>query len=157
MSLSAEVRESIRVECAKYPPEQQRSAVMAALTAAQSEHGFLDTGLMDEVAALLELRPIQVYEIATFYSMYDLEPVGRTKICVCTNVSCMLCGSDTVLEHLKERLGIGPGQVTEDGRVSIHEVECLAACGGAPALQIGTTYHENLTPQKIDRLLEQLP
>jgi len=97
-----------------------------------------------------------VYEVASFYSMYDLQPVGKHKISVCTNISCMLCGSERVVKHLESKLGIRLGQTTPDGRITLKEVECLAACGGAPMFQIGKTYYENLTPQRIDEILGQL-
>jgi NADH-quinone oxidoreductase subunit E len=143
-------------EIGKYPPEHKQSAVMAALRIAQEEHGWLSESLMDHVAQLLEMRPIQVYEVATFYSMYDLKPVGKHKISVCTNISCMLCGSDEVVKHLENKLGIKIGETTKDGRFTLKEVECLAACGGAPMFQIGKQYYENLTPQKIDQILASL-
>jgi NADH-quinone oxidoreductase subunit E len=146
----------IEKEVAKYPAEQKQSAVMAALRIAQEEHGWLSEPLMDYVAQVLEMRPIQVYEVATFYSMYDLNPVGKHKISVCTNISCMLRGSDEVVKHLEKKLGIKMGETTADGRFTLKEVECLAACGGAPMFQIGKTYHENLTPQKIDEILASL-
>jgi NADH-quinone oxidoreductase subunit E len=111
---------------------------------------------MDDVAAYLDMPPIAVYEVATFYSMYEHKPVGRHKICLCTNVSCMINNCDSIYEHLKNRLGIGFGEVTEDGRFSIKEVECLGACGGAPMMQIGDKYYENLTPEIVDSILEEL-
>lgn len=151
--LSSEALKLIERETAKYPAERKSSAVMAALRIAQSEHGWLSMPLMDFVAELLEMRPIQVYEVATFYSMYDLKPVGKHKISVCTNVSCMLCGSDQIVKHLEKRLGIKLGQTTPDGKFTLKEVECLAACGGAPMFQIGDTYYEHLTPQKVDEIL----
>lgn len=154
--LSAAALAEIDREIAKYPREHKMSAVMAALRIAQEERGWLDVPVMDAIATLLGMRPIQVYEVASFYSMYDVKPVGRHKICVCTNVSCMLCGSDEIVRHLEARLGIGLGETTADGRFTLKEVECLAACGGAPALQIGKRYYENLTPQKIDQILAEL-
>jgi NADH-quinone oxidoreductase subunit E len=154
--LSRESLEQVNREIAKYPPERKSSAVMAALRIAQEEHGWLSVPLMDYVAELLGMRPIQVYEVATFYSMYDLKPVGRHKISICTNVSCMLCGSDAIVKHLEKRLGIKLGETTPDGRYTLKEVECLAACGGAPMFQIGKTYYEQLTPQKVDEILGSL-
>lgn len=154
--LSPESLARIEQEAAKYPPERRQSAVMAALRIAQEEKGRLAVETMDAVAGVLGLQPIQVYEVATFYSMYDLQPVGRHKICVCTNVSCMLCGSDEIMRHLEARLGIKPGETTPDGRFTLKEVECLAACGGAPMMQIGKRYYENLTPQRVDEILEAL-
>jgi len=154
--LSSRSLKLVEREIAKYPPERKSSAVMAALRIAQAEHGWLSVPLMDYVAGLLVMRPIQVYEVASFYSMYDLKPVGKHKICVCTNVSCMLCGSDQIVKHLEKRLGIKLGETTPDGRFTLKEVECLAACGGAPMFQIGDSYYENLTPQKVDELLASL-
>jgi NADH-quinone oxidoreductase subunit E len=154
--LSKESLDQVKREVAKYPPERKSSAVMAALRIAQEEHGWLSVPLMDYIAELLGMRPIQVYEVASFYSMYDLKPVGKHKISICTNISCMLCGSDTIVKHLETRLGIKLGETTPDGMVTLKEVECLAACCGAPMFQIGKTYYEDLTPEKIDRILEGL-
>ena len=141
----------------KYPSDQKQSAVMAALRIVQDANGgYLTEPLMDAVADYLDMPRISVYEVATFYSMYELKPVGKHKICVCTNISCMLCGSDEVVAHLKNRLGIGLGETTEDGRITLKEVECLGACVGAPMFQIGEHYYENLTPEKIDTILDQL-
>ena len=154
--MSKESLAKIDLEVAKYPPEHKQSAVMAALHIAQDEHGWLSVPLMDYVADLLAMRPIQVYEVASFYSMYDLKPVGRHKISVCTNISCLLRGSDDIVAHLKDRLGIGFGETTADGRFTLKEVECLAACGGAPMFQVGKTYYENLTPERIDEILAGL-
>ena len=154
--LSKESLDQVKREVAKYPPERKASAAMAALRIAQEEHGWLSVPLMDYIAELLGMRPIQVYEVATFYSMYDLKPVGKHKISICTNISCMLCGSDAIVKHLEKRLGIKLGETTPDGKVTLKEVECLAACCGAPMFQIGKTYYENLTPEKVDRILEGL-
>jgi NADH-quinone oxidoreductase subunit E len=142
---------------AKYPPEWKQSAVMGALMVVQDDNGgWLTTELMDRVASYLDMAPIAVYEVATFYSMYELKPVGKYKICVCTNVSCMTNKSDLIVEHLEKKLGISFGEVTEDGRFSMKEVECLGACGGAPMMQIGKQYYENLTPEIVDAILEGL-
>ena len=154
--LSKESLDQVKREVAKYPPERKASAAMAALRIAQEEHGWLSVPLMDYIAELLGMRPIQVYEVATFYSMYDLKPVGRHKISICTNISCMLCGSDAIVKHLEQRLGIKLGETTPDGKVTLKEVECLAACCGAPMFQIDKNYYENLTPEKVDRILEGL-
>ena len=141
----------------KYPADKKQSAVMSALRIAQDQNqGFLTEDLMDAVAEYLDMRPIAVYEVATFYSMYELEPVGKHKICVCTNISCMLCGSDTVVGHLSKKLGINLGETSLDGRFTLKEVECLGACVNAPVIQIGDTYYENLTEEKIDQVLEGL-
>lgn len=154
--LSSNSIAEITREIAKYPPERKSSAVMAALRIAQEEHGWLSVPLMDYVAELLDMRPIQVYEVASFYSMYDLKPCGRHKISICTNISCMLCGSEAIVKHLEKRLGIKLGETTPDKKFTLKEVECLAACCGAPMFQIGKTYHENLTPQKVDEILASL-
>lgn len=155
--LPDEVKREIDRQVAKFPADQKRSAVLGALTAAQHHnHGFLTTEIMDEVAAYLELPPIAVYEVASFYSMYETKPVGRHSISVCTNVSCMLRGADRIVEHLEKRLNVSLGESTKDGRFYLkREEECLAACCGAPAMQINHKYFENLTPEKIDKILEQ--
>lgn len=156
-SLSKESREKIDHWLTKYPPDQKQSAVIPALFILQEENGgHLTTPLMDALAQYLSMPKIAVYEVATFYSMFELEPKGRHKICVCTNVSCMLCGSDKIVAYLKEKLNIGFGETTNDGKFSLKEVECLAACGGAPMMQIGKHYYENLTPEKIDTILDGL-
>lgn len=142
---------------AKYPPERKRSAVMAALRIVQDQNkGYLSNDLKDAVAEYLDLPPIAVYEVATFYSMYELEAVGKHKICVCTNISCMLRGSDEIVDHLTKRLGIGLGETTNDGRFTLKEVECLGACVEAPMFQIGDQYHGNLTPKTVDEILDGL-
>ena len=147
----------IDVWIAKYPDDKKQSAVMSALRIAQDQNrGFLTEDLMDAIAEYLDMRPIAVYEVATFYSMYELEPVGKHKICVCTNISCMLCGSDTVVGHLSKKLGINLGETTNDGRFTLKEVECLGACVNAPVIQIGDTYYENLTEEKIEQVLDGL-
>ncbi len=155
--LSAESLAEIDLWVNKYPAEQKQSACMAALRIAQDANGgHLTNPLMDAVADYLEMPRISVYEVATFYSMYELTPVGKHKICICTNISCMLCGSDDVVAHFKKRLGIGLGETTEDGRITLKEVECLGACVGAPMLQIDKNYYENLTPETIDAILDGL-
>ena len=155
--LNQSVCEAIDKWVAKYPPDQKQSAVMAALRIVQEENGgWLTRELMDAVAAYLEMPRIAVYEVATFYSMYEHKPVGRHKICVCNSISCMLNGSEELLAHLQEKLGVGLGEVTPDGRFSIKEVECLGACVGAPTVMIGKTYYENMTPEKLDQLLDEL-
>jgi len=154
--LSKQSLAQIDREIAKYPPDRKQSAVMAALRIAQEQHGWLSEPLMDYIAGLLAMRPIQVYEVATFYSMYDLKPVGKHKISVCTNISCMLRGSEQVVKHLETKLGIRLGETTPDGRFTLKEAECLAACGGAPMCQIGKKYFENLTPDRIDEILAGL-
>jgi len=155
--LSAESLAEIDMWISKYPVEQKQSACMAALRIAQDANGgHLTDPLMEAVADYLEMPRISVYEVATFYSMYELTPVGKHKICICTNISCMLCGSDDVVAHFKKRLGISLGETTEDGRITLKEVECLGACVGAPMLQIDKNYYENLTPETIDAILDGL-
>ena len=155
--LSAESLAEIDMWVNKYPIEQKQSACMAALRIVQDANGgHLTESLMDAVADYLEMPRISVYEVATFYSMYELTPVGKHKICICTNISCMLCGSDEVVAHFKKRLGIGLGETTADGRITLKEVECLGACVGAPMLQIDKNYFENLTPETIDVILDGL-
>ncbi len=141
----------------KYPADQSQSAIMAALRIVQEQNGgWLTNELIEAVADYLNMPRIAAYEVATFYSMYELKPVGKHKICVCTNVSCLLCGSENIVEHLKNKLGISFGQVTTDKMFSLKEVECLGACANAPVIQIGNTYHENLTAEKIDQILENM-
>ncbi|AKH20341.1 NADH dehydrogenase [Sedimenticola thiotaurini] len=153
----AEIRAEIDTWIAKYPEGWQQSAVMAALRIVQDDNGgYLTEELMDKVAAYLDMPPIAVYEVATFYSMYEREKVGKHKVCVCTNVSCMINGSDKLVDHMEKKLGIKLGQTTEDGRFTLKEVECLGACGGAPMFQIGNKYYENLTPELVDSILDGL-
>lgn len=155
--LSGPVRDEINSWIAKYPADQQQSAVMAALRIVQDANGgYLTQALMDAVADYLAMPPIAVYEVATFYSMYELKPVGKHKICVCTNISCLLNGSDQVVQHLTQKLGIGLGETTADQRYTLKEVECLGACCNAPVMQISRQYYENLTPAKIDQILADL-
>ena len=155
-TLSAHVRAEIDRWVAKFPPDRRRSAVIAALHAVQHEHGYLRQDDMDAVAAYLGLPPIQVYEVASFYSMFETRPVGRHHISVCTNISCMLCGGEELLAHVERRLGIKVGESTPDGRFYLkREEECLAACDGAPMMMVDHVYYENLTPETVDQVLEQ--
>ena len=156
--LSEEVRQEIDHWIAKFPPDRKRSAVIGALHAAQHQnHGFLSTQLMDAVADYLELPPIQVYEVASFYSMFETKPVGRLHVSVCTNIACMLCGADKIVEHVERRLGIKTGESTPDGKFYLkREEECLAACNNAPMMMIDHVYYENLTPEKVDQVLDRL-
>ncbi len=154
--ISAEALAEIDRWIAKYPPEQRQSAVIQTLHIVQDQHGWLSNELMDAVAQYLGMRRIAVYEVATFYTMFNLKPCGRHTIEVCTNISCMLRGSGDIVRHLEKKCGVRLGQTTPDGRFTIKEVECLAACGGAPMFQIGKTYYENLTPQKVDEILDGL-
>jgi NADH-quinone oxidoreductase subunit E len=154
-TLSAHVREEIDHWVKKFPEGRHRSAVIAALHAAQHENGgYLTPELMTAVAAYLDLPPIQVFEVASFYSMFETKPVGRHSISVCTNISCMLRGGDDILAHVQKRLGIKAGESTPDGKFYLKvEEECLAACCGAPMMMIDHVYHENLTPKSVDEVL----
>lgn len=155
--ITDESKAEIDIHIAKYPEDQKQSACMPALRIVQEQNGgWLTSDLMDAVAEYLDMPPIAVYEVATFYSMYEHKPVGRHKICVCTNISCLLRGSDEIVEHLNKKLGIKFGEITEDGKFSLKEVECQGACAGAPMVAIGRDYYENLTPEKIDSILEGL-
>ncbi len=158
VKLSDHLREEIDRWVSKFPEGRQRSAVIGALQAAQHENqGYLSAEIMNAVADYLGLPAIQVYEVATFYSMFETEPVGRHCVSVCTNISCMLRGSDEIVSHLEERLGIKLGESTEDGKFYLKkEEECLAACCGAPMMMVDHVYHENLTSIKVDEILEQL-
>jgi NADH-quinone oxidoreductase subunit E len=156
--LSAHVCEEINLWVKKFPEGRQRSAIIGALQAVQHENdGYLTPELMDAVADYLALPPIQVYEIATFYSMFETTPVGRHSISVCTNISCMLRGSDEIVEHLEKKFKIKTGESTADGKFYLkREEECLAACCGAPMMMVDHEYYENLTPEKVDAVLEKL-
>ena len=152
--LSEQSENEIDLEIAKYPPEQKQAAVMCALRIAQREKGWLSDETLQYVARRLEIPAIRAVEVASFYSMYDLKPVGRHKISVCTNISCMLRDSGAMVEHLQNKLEIKLGETTQDGKFTLKEVECLAACAGAPMMQIDDHYYENLTPARIDEILE---
>jgi NADH-quinone oxidoreductase subunit E len=156
VELSADIRAEIDRWVAKYPPDRKSSAVMAALRIVQEKHGWLTDELIEAVADYLEMPAIAAQEVATFYSMYDLKPVGRHKLCVCTNISCLLNGAERVVEHLERKLGIKAGETTPDGKFTLKEVECLGACVNAPMMQVGREYHERLTPEKLDELLKEL-
>jgi NADH-quinone oxidoreductase subunit E len=154
--LSEHTRQEIDRWVAKFPPERRRSAVIAALREAQHQnHGYLTTGLMDAIAAYLGLPPIQVYEVASFYSMFETKPVGRVHVSVCTNISCMLCGSDAIVKAVEDHLGIKVGESTPDGKFYLkREEECLAACNNAPMMMVDHVYHENLTPETAVKILD---
>ena len=156
--LNEHTRGEIDVWLQKYPNDRKRSAVLAALREAQHQNeGYLTTELMDAVADYLDLPKIQVYEVATFYSMFETKPVARHNVAICTNISCMLMGSDSVVEYVERKLGIKVGESTEDGRIFLKpEEECLAACAAGPMMQVDHVYHEKLTPEKIDQILDGL-
>lgn len=139
-----------------YPPGKQKSAVIPLLHLAQQEFGgWLDTPVMDYVASLLNITSIEVYEVATFYSMYNLKPVGRYMFEVCQTGPCMVSGCDDIIAYIGEKLGIKPGQTTSDGMFTLKTVECLGACGYAPMMQMGKTFREHLTKEKIDAIVEE--
>ena len=139
-----------------YPEGKQKSALLPVLHLAQQEFGgWLDVPVMDYVAALLHLEPIEVYEVATFYSMYNLKPVGRYVFEVCQTGPCMLNGSDGIIKYIGDKLGIKPGETTADGMFTLKTVECLAACGYAPMMQLGKSYREHLTKEKVDQVIEE--
>jgi NADH-quinone oxidoreductase subunit E len=154
--LSEHARHEIDQWIDKFPPERKRSAVIAALRVVQHDlGGYLTREAMDAVAAHLELPALQVYEVATFYSMFETRPVGRHSISVCTNISCMLVGGDEILAHVEQRLGCRAGESTSDGRFFIkREEECLAACNNAPMMMVDHVYYENLTLEKVDAILD---
>ncbi len=155
--LSESSRAEIDRWIAKYPPDRKQAAVMAALNIAQEQNGgWLSVELIEAVAEYLEMPPIAAHEVATFYTMYDLKPVGRHKVCVCTNISCQLNGSSRIMSHIQKRLGIKSGETTVGGKFTLKEVECLAACGGAPMMMVDKTYYEHLTPERVDEILDQL-
>jgi NADH-quinone oxidoreductase subunit E len=156
--LTEHTRREIDHWVAKFPPGRQRSAVLSALRAAQEQNeGYLTPELIEAVAEYLSLPPIQVYEVATFYSMFALHPCGRHHVSICTNISCMLRGADDLVAHVERKLGIRLGESTSDRRIFLkREEECLAACTGAPMMMVDHVYHEYLTPEKADEILDAL-
>ena len=155
--LSPQTREKIDREIAKYPADQKQSAVMSALALAQAEHGWLSTEIMDAVASYLAMPPVAVYEVASFYTMYNLQPVGRFKLSICTNLPCALQGATVAAEHIKRRLGIGFNETTADGAFTLKEGECMGACGDAPVLVVND--HRMCSwmhPAKLDELVDEL-
>ena len=156
--LTENTRQEIDHWVAKFPPGRQRSASLAALRAAQEQNeGYLSADLIDAVAEYLKLPPIQVYEVASFYSMFEIHPCGRHHVSICTNISCMLRGGEELLEHAQRKLGIRANQSTPDGRIFLkREEECLAACTGAPMMMVDHVFHEHLTPAQLDAILDAL-
>jgi NADH-quinone oxidoreductase subunit E len=155
--LSTAIIKEIDKVLAKFPADKRQSAVISALMIVQkSNKGWLTTELMDLVADYIGMPKIAVYEVASFYTMFDLQPVGRHKIYVCTNISCMLRDSEAIVDHLRTKLKIDFNQTTADRKFTLKSAECLGACGGAPMLQLDDTYHENLTPEKLDQILAGL-
>ncbi len=155
--LSAESLARIGREVAKYPADQKQSAVMSALAIAQDEHGWLPSEVIEAVAQALGMPPVAVYEVATFYNMYNLKPVGRHKVTVCTNLPCALSGAVDAAEHLKRRLGVGFNETTADGCVTLKEGECMGACGDAPVLLVDNKRMcSHMSGEKLDALVEEL-
>ena len=156
--LSAETTREIDHWVAKFPPGRQRSACIAALRAAQEQNnGYLSADLMDAVAEYLKLPPIQVYEVASFYSMFEIHPCGRHHVSICTNISCWLNGAEELVAHAEKKLGIKLNESTADGRIFLkREEECLAACTGAPMMMVDHVFHEHLTREALEQILDQL-
>lgn len=155
--LSKEAIDKIEIELTKYPADKRQAAVMSALRIVQTERGWLSKESITEVAEYLGIPEIAAMEVATFYNMYELSPVGKYKLTVCTNISCMLRGSDEIVAHLQDKLGIGFNEVTEDEKFCLKEGECMGCCGGAPLLHINNTeMHEFLTTEKVDAILKDL-
>lgn len=156
ISFSKETLSEVERIIGFYPEGKQKSAVIPVLHLAQNEFGgWLSAETMDYVASLLNMKPIEVYEVATFYSMYNLKPVGRYMFEVCHTGPCMLKGSDDIIKYIGEKLGIKPGETTPDGMFTLKTVECLAACGYAPMMQLGKNYREHLTKEKVDAIIEE--
>jgi len=152
-TLSESVLQKIEAETRKYPT--RRAAVKSALRYAQAEHGWINEDVVSAVAEVLDLERIEVFEVATFYDMFYTRPVGRFPVRVCTNVSCLLRGADGILDGLCDRLGVKAGESTTDGRFTVFPAECLGACGGAPMMLVGDDYHENLSLENLDVILER--
>ncbi len=155
--LSKESIDKIEYELTKYPADQRRAAVMSALRIVQTEKGWLSPESISDVANYLGIPEIAALEVATFYNMYDLEPVGEHKITICTNISCMLRDSDEIVEHLQKKLGVGFNEVTKDGKFCLKEGECMGACGGAPLMSVNNAkMYEFLTVEKVEEILKEL-
>lgn len=155
--LSDSARAKIDREIAKYPADQRQSAVMSALAIVQEENGHLTSELMERVAEYLRMPSIAVYEVATFYAMYDLKPVGKHKVCICTNLPCALSGATEAAQHLKKRLGIGFGETSADGRFTLQEGECFGACGDAPVVLVNNREMLiGMSPERIDEWLARV-
>ncbi len=156
IEFSKEKLDKVHQLISHYPEGKQKSAILPILHLAQKEFGgWLDVSTMDYVAGLLDIQPIEVYEVATFYSMYNLKPVGKYVFEVCQTGPCMLNGSDDIINYIQQKLGIGIGETTADGLFTLKVVECLGACGYAPMMQLGKTFREHLTKEKVDALIEE--
>jgi len=157
MKFSPEKQQQVDALIARYPEGKQKSALIPLLHIAQEAFGgWLDVPVMDYVAEILSIKPIEVYEVATFYTMFNMNPVGKYVLEVCQTGPCMLRGSDQIIDHIKQKLGINAGETTPDGLFTLKPAECLGACGYAPMMQLGKFYKENLTTEKVDALLEEL-
>ena len=157
IKFSEEALATVNRIMARYPEGKQKSALLPVLHIAQAEfEGWLSPEIMDYVASLLRIKPIEVYEVATFYSMFNTEPVGKCLIEVCQTGPCQICGSDDIVEYIENKLSIKAGGTTPDGMFTLKTVECLGSCGSAPMLQCGADYFENLTPEKVDTLIDKL-
>lgn len=156
MEFSQEKIDKVNEIKARYPEGKHKSALLPVLHMAQDEFGgWLDVPVMDYVASVMDIAPIEVYEVATFYSMYNMKPVGKFLFEVCQTGPCMLNGSDQIIEYIKQKLGISAGGTTPDGLFTLKTVECLGACGYAPMMQLGKTFREHLTPEKVDAIIEE--
>ncbi|MGN6249757.1 MAG: NADH-quinone oxidoreductase subunit NuoE [Ginsengibacter sp.] len=155
VQFSQEKLEKVNELISHYPEGKQKSALIGVLHIAQDEFGWLDVNTMDYVASLLHLQPIEVYEVASFYTMFNLKPVGRYVFEVCQTGPCMLKGSDNIIEYIKKKLDINVGETTKDGMFTLKTVECLGACGYAPMMQLGKYYKEHLTPEKVDQIVDE--
>lgn len=156
IQFSEKAMEDIKVIISHYPDGKQKSAVIPVLHIAQAENnGWLSAEVMDKVAEILKIKSIEVFEVASFYSMFNLKPVGKCILEVCRTSSCWLCGAEDIVRHIEKRLGIKDGETTKDGMFTLKTVECLGSCGTAPMLQCGASYHENLTIEKVDALIEK--
>jgi NADH-quinone oxidoreductase subunit E len=155
--ISLEARESIDRVLTKFPADKKKSAVLEGLHILQDQNGgFLTSDLQTALAEYLGVSKVEVYEVATFYCMYDLAPVGKHKLNVCTNISCMLNGAYELLSHIEKKLNIKPGQTTSDGKITLKEVECQGACCGSPMLEVDKVFYENLTVEKVDQIIDSL-
>jgi NADH-quinone oxidoreductase subunit E len=157
IKFSSEAMATVQKIIARYPEGKQKSALLPVLHVAQAEFdGWLSSEVMDYVASILHIQPIEVYEVASFYTMFNLEPVGKCLLEVCRTSSCWLRGAEDVVKHIEKRLGIKEGETTADGMFTLKTVECLGSCGTAPMLMCGAQFHENLTLEKVDALLDQM-
>ena len=156
MTFSEEKLQKVKEYISQYPEGKEKSAILFVLHLAQDQNGgWLDKDAMDYVASILQLKPVEVYEVATFYSMYNLQPVGKYIFEVCQTGPCMLKGSDEIISYIKEKLQIGVNETTRDGLFTLKTVECLGACGYAPMMQLGKIYKEHLTKERIDQIVEE--